>query len=330
VGDYREHWFPAGVAVAWVDGPAWLSWVTWPPRLRLPPPACAALAATAERWSLANLTDGRSQHRALGQLCVEIPSLGDVLGAAAHALRRECAVVVEAVPTVDSALVILASAMGVVSTEDNGSPPRLVWDVRPSPEPSSVRSQRPDAFPLHTDSAHLYRPHAVVGLACVQPSRDRDGLSLLVTADRVRKILQAEGHERKVRRLQEPCFPFASVSESGRPVILRPILGAATDPVQVRYREPLLRWGLQLSPRSLDTAHRSAFQVLDAVLRRASLPTRLLLAANDFLLFDNRRLLHGRTALGLDSERHLKRLKIHEPLIDGLRRATEITANRRT
>ena len=304
--------------------------MTWPPRFRLPPSACAALAATAERWSLADLTDGRSQHRALGLLCVEVPSLGEVLGAAAHALRRECAVVVEAVPTVDSALVILASAMGVVSTEDNGRPPRLVWDVRPSPEPGLVRSQQPDAFPLHTDSAHLHRPHAVVGLACVQPSRDRDGLSLLATADRVREILQAEGQEREVRRLQEPCFPFASVSESGRPVRLQPILGAAGNPIQVRYREPLLRWGLQLSSRSLDAAHRSALAALDAGLRRASLPTRLLLAANDFLLFDNRRLLHGRTALGLDSGRHLKRLKVHEPVIDGLRGATEVTASRRT
>jgi hypothetical protein len=290
--------------------------VTWPPRLRLPPSAFAALAATPERWSLADLTDGRSQHRVLSRLCVEVPSLGDGLGAATHALRRECAVVIEAVPAVDSALVILASAMGVVSTEDNGSPPRLVWDVRPSLEPSSVRSQRPDAFPLHTDSAHLHRPHAVVGLACVQPSRDRDGLSLLATADRVRGILQAEGQEREVHRLQEPCFPFASVSESGWPVEFRPILGEAGDPVQVRYREPLLRWGLQLCPRSLDAAHRSALETLNGVFRRASLPTRLLLAANDFLLFDNRRLLHGRTALGLDSGRHLKRLKIHKPGID--------------
>jgi len=290
--------------------------VTWPPRFHLPPSACAALAATPQRWSPADLIDGRSQHHALGRLCVEVPSLRDLLGAAAHALHRECAVVVEAVPTVDSALVILASAMGVVSTEDNGSPARLVWDVRPSPEPSSVRSQRPDAFPLHTDSAHLHRPHAVVGLACVQPSQDGDGLSLLATADRVREVLQAEGREGEVRRLQEPCFPFASVSEDGLPVEFRPILGEAGNPIQVRYREPLLRWGLRLSPRSLDAAHRSALEVLNGVFRRASLPTRLLLTANDFLFFDNRRLLHGRTALGLDSGRHLKRLKIHESDMD--------------
>jgi hypothetical protein len=290
--------------------------VTWPPRLHLPLQACAALAATAGRWSVEDLAYGWSQQRALGQLCLEVPSLHEVLRAAAHALRRECAVVVEAVPTVDSALVIVASAMGVVSTEDNGRPPRLVWDVRPSPEPSSARSQRPDAFPLHTDSAHLHPPHAIVGLACVQPSPDGGGLSLLATAERVRETLREEGGGKVVRALQEPRFPFASVSENGQPVIFRAILGSAGDPVQVRYREPLLQWGLQLSPRAVDAAHRSALEVLDAMLQRVSLPSRLLLAANDFLLFDNRRLLHGRTALGVDSGRHLKRLKLHEPVMD--------------
>lgn len=164
------------------------------------------------------MADGRSQQCALGELYAEVPGLRAALGAAAHALHREGAVVVGAVPMTDSALVIAASATGVASTEDNGSPGQLVWDVRPGPASGTVRSRSPDAFPFHTDSAHLERPHAVVGLACVQPSQDGGGLSLLVPAGRVVDALRAQGRAHEVRQLRRPCFPFASVSEDGRPV----------------------------------------------------------------------------------------------------------------
>jgi len=239
---------------------------------RLPPPAFAALAATPGRWSLEQLADGRSQRRALDQLCAEVPSLRTALGLAASVLCREGAVVVEAVPMADCALVITASAMGVASTEDNGSPGRLVWDVRPGSASSTVRSQLPDAFPLHTDSAHLQCPHAVVGLACVEPSRGGGGVSLLVPAGRVMDALRAAGREQEERLLQHPSFPFASVSEDGRPVHLRPIFSLADRRVEVRYREPLLQWGLQLSPQPLGAAYVSA---LDARLSaRARLARR--------------------------------------------------------
>jgi gamma-butyrobetaine dioxygenase len=259
------------------------------------------------------LADHQSQQRALDRLCAEVPSLRTALAAATEVLCREGAVIIEAVPTDDSSLVIAAKAMGVASTEDNGSPNRLVWDVRPGSASPMVRSQLPDAFPLHTDSAHLEHPHAVVGLACVAPSQDGGGLSLLAPASLVMDVLRAEGWEQEACLLQHPCFPFASVSEDGRPVQLRAILSVADCRVEVRYRQPLLRWGLQLSPRPLKAAYAGALKALNAVLQRPSLPTRLLLEADDFLLFDNRRTLHGRTAMGPGSSRHLKRLKLHEP-----------------
>jgi hypothetical protein len=242
------------------------------------------------------------------------------LARAAEVVCRAGAVVIEAVPTADSALVIVASAMGVVSAEDNGSPGRLVWDVRPGFTSSAVRSQLPDAFPLHTDSAHLERPHAIVGLACVEPSQDGGGLSLLVPAARLIDTLHAGGQEHQAHLLQHPCFPFASVSEDGWPVHFRPILSIADCRVEVRYREPLVRRGLRLS--SLGPAYERALEALDAALQQPSLPTPLLLKANDFLLFDNWRMLHGRTAMGPLSSRHLKRLKLHEPSHLTLRTST--------
>jgi hypothetical protein len=77
--------------------------------------------------------------------------------------------------------------------------------------------------------------------------------------------MRVEGQEREAHLLQHLCFPFASVSEDGRSVRLRSILSVADGRVEVRYREPLLRWGLQLSPRPLGTAYERALRALDAV-----------------------------------------------------------------
>lgn len=287
--------------------------VAWPPRLRFPRSAFAVLASVCDQWSLEELADSQCQQRALTQLCAEIPLLRALLDAATRALRQEGAVLIKRVPTSDTALIIATSALGVVTAAGNGYPGRLIWDVRPNPTaPGSVRSQLRDAFPLHTDSAHEDRPHAVVGLACVEPSQDGDGLSLLVPASRVVGMLRTDNREREVRLLQHPCFPFANASEDGRPVRLHPILRLANGEVRVRYREPLIHFGIQSTPRSLDAEHRTALETFQATLGRPSLPTPLRLQANDLLLFDNRRVLHGRSKISPASNRHLKRLKLHE------------------
>jgi Taurine catabolism dioxygenase TauD, TfdA family len=308
--------------------------VTWPPRFHLPSSASAVLATAPARWSLTNLVDERCQKRALDQLYGEVSALRAALTGAAGALCREDAVVVEAVPTADPALVIAASAMGIVSIEDNGRPARLVWDVCQGPVSSAISYQTdypppatrsatsagpaprapalPDALPLHTDSVHLERPHAVVGLACVKPSRE-GGISLLAPADRVVASLRADGQEHHIQLLQHPCFPFASISEDGRPLNFRPILSFVDNRAEVRYSEPLRRWGLKLATGLIGAEYHNALDVLGAVLRRPWLPTRLLLRANDFLVFNNRRIVHGRTEINPGDSRHLKRLKLHNP-----------------
>nr|AXL05615.1 hypothetical protein [uncultured bacterium]AXL05631.1 hypothetical protein [uncultured bacterium] len=288
---------------------------TWPPRVRFPAEAAETLAAALTRWRIEDLEDEQSQQRARDQLCHDVPQLRAVLATAAQALHHDDAVVVEALPAVDVALVIAASAMGVPTTEDNGNPGSLVWDVRQEPPPEPATSDtpaaraptRPDALPLHTDSAHLDRPHAVAALACVEPAQE-GGISVLVPIDRVVEALHVERGPRPVELLREACFPFASVSRDGQPVRYHPILDVAGERVVVRC-SPLLRWGLRLAP--LGPEHRAALDTFDAFLRRPELHTRLRLVANDFLVFNNRTIVHGRTEITEGGSRHLKRLKLH-------------------
>ena len=90
---------------------------SWPSRLRFPPSTSQALARVCAQWKLTQLADGQSQQCALAEVCSKVPQLYSSLDAASKILHQECAVIIQNAPTGDTALVIAASAMGVV-TED--------------------------------------------------------------------------------------------------------------------------------------------------------------------------------------------------------------------
>ncbi|MGH3964689.1 MAG: TauD/TfdA family dioxygenase [Pseudonocardiaceae bacterium] len=301
---------------------------SWPPRFRLPRSTSGALASVCAEWNLTELADGQSQQRALVQVCSKVPQLRPSLDAVSRKLRQECAVIIQDAPTTDTALVIAASAMGVV-TEDHepglsgslvpGLPGWLVYHIgpaitAPANQPTNLPSaQRHDALPFHTDSPYSDDPPRVVVLACVEPDRDSGGLSLFIPVDRIISEMKADGREREVRLLQDPCFPFAIELEGDRPrVHIRHILRLVDGDIFVRYHAKRLQVGSQLAPESLDVEHKTALEVFQAVLHRPSLPTSFLLQANDLLIFDNLRVLHGRTEMSLRSNRHIKKLKVSE------------------
>lgn len=286
-----------------------LSEVIWPPCHRAAQLIFDTLAS-AERWTIDELTDAEVRRRVLGRLYEEMPDLRDFLALAAESLDQHGAVILEAIPASNPTLLITLTAFGDISDEDNGHPNTLVWDVRPSSSSGAIRSQRPDEFPLHTDSAHLDHPHRFVGLGCVKPSANGDGVSLLVSAAGSREKLCEAGGENQFQLLHDACFPFASTSSDGFPVAFRPIFESMGAKLKVRYRGPLVRRGLALVGRRLDAAHLDALEAFEAVLRCPSLPARVLLKRHDLLVFDNRRVLHGRSATHLGSGRHLKRLRL--------------------
>lgn len=300
----------------------------WPPRLRFLHSASGALASVCAHWDLTQLTDGQSQQRALTEACSKVPQLRPWLDAVSKTLRQECAVIVEDAPTSDTALVIVASAMGVV-TEDHepglpgslvaGLPGWLVYNIGPAATaPANQSANLPsarghDALPFHTDSPYSDDPPRVIFLACLEPDRDRGGLSLFIPVDRIVSEMKADGRARYVRLLQNPRFPFAIELEGDRPrVDIRPILRLVDGAFFVRYHAKRLQVGSQFAAELLDIEHRTALETFQAVLHRPSLCTSFLLQAYDLLIFDNFRVLHGRTQMEPKSNRHIKKIKVSD------------------
>ena len=90
------------------------------------------------------------------------------------------------------------------------------------------------------------------------------------------------------------------------------IMHIADKDATVRFRPTRVRAGLRLKPQALDADHLAALHAFEAVLRLPHLTTVILMQGGDLLLLDNRRILHGRTAIEPGGGvRHLKRVKVH-------------------
>jgi len=284
--------------------------MTWLTRVRIPSSAARAFGHISGRWELDDLANVWAQQRALARLCNGLPQLRGLLDTVITAIGRSGAALVEGLPIRNTVLVLVASALGEVTTEGNGpSPGQLVRDLL-------ATEYSPAPLPLHTDSVFTDRPHAYLGLACVRQSRDGSGCSLLARALDIAVTLQSESPD-LVRLLQDPCYPFAKTRAEGpnQSVVttrFAPILGIVNGDITVCFHGEHLREGLQLAPHALDPQHRIALHAFEDVLRRPSIATTVLLRPGDLLLLNNLRTLHGRTAIGPNGNtRHLKRVKIH-------------------
>jgi len=210
----------------------------------------------------------------------------------------------------DEALLDVVSLVGTPSQVGNGG--ELIYDVTPQVSGGDLsRTTRP--FPPHTDSTFLPEPHGRIALGCVQaPPDGGGGRSCVVSAGDVAAELCRRHGDDVVAALSEPAFPF-SVHEPGGEsrVRLLAILERADDGrYRVRYRldaiiGALREEGIVLSPR-----HGAALSAFEEVLGDPALQATHALRPGDVLIVDNRRMLHGRTAIGEDAQRLLRRVKL--------------------
>ena len=224
-------------------------------------------------------------------------------------MRRHGAAVVHDVDVADDdALLAVAAVLGEPTAEGNDD--SLIYDVVPRPQATDV-SQTAQRFPLHTDSTFLQRPHAFVVLGCQEAPGDAGGASLVVHVDALRDALVASHGEDVLAALCEPQFWFLA-REPGEQTTLRrlPVLERSGEDWRVRYRADALARAELAAAVRLAPPQRAALEALEAILADPELPARYALRPGDVLLIDNRRALHGRTAIREGARRVLRRVKL--------------------
>lgn len=284
--------------------------MAWPARIRFTVAEQDALRVAA-RSTVSDMTNHDIQRGVLRAACEQLPALKQTLDVLHTTVRRAGAVIAADTPMDDAVLVAVASRWGQVSAEGNGAPPgKLVYNLLAGPG----SGYGPEALPLHTDSAFEASPHPYMGLACVRPGIGDGGVTTLARADRIAARVGAIDRRHLVR-LQDRCYPFAKIHKGAPRGAHLPILTAiltrqGTDVTTV-FHGRHIREGMQLRPEALDSEHLAALHTFESVLDDPRSATTVRLATHDLLLTDNRRVLHGRSAVQhSDSQRHMKRLKV--------------------
>ncbi|HEX4088936.1 MAG TPA: TauD/TfdA family dioxygenase [Trebonia sp.] len=260
--------------------------------------AALRAAATIESWSA-------DDPMTIAQLSAQVATEDALTGLGRELLEhldRSRAVIVERTPA-DTARAILAlfAAVAIPATAGNGS--GTIHRIASSDGSPRDLSETAAEFAAHTDSTFLRNPHDLIALACVH-SDGGGGESFLIDVDAVTAELGPDD----AAALSEPAFPFwlnDPLYGLGRHDAA--ILGEH-GPGTARYRRDVVAGLLAGSDRAAER-HRRAVRRLDALLDDCAAQRPISLMPGQLLLFDNRRLFHGRAPLGLNTARTLLRLK---------------------
>jgi alpha-ketoglutarate-dependent taurine dioxygenase len=262
------------------------------------------VARAAEGWGL----DGDTL-AALRRRLAECDALRAIGTQLRDGLRSNGAVVVSNMPLSDAELVSLMQMVAVPSPAGNGDV--LLYDVVPTEAELTDLSRTASQLPLHTDSTFLRAPHDVLGLVCVDNPPGAGGESLVLRAAVAVDMLRAAGGDGAVDALMDPVFPFYLRDPlTGHGVQLVPVLELDDDDVHVRFRGDIV--DALATRHGLDDRHAQALEVLQRVLAESTesgVADRVGLTPGDMLLVDNRRALHGRTAISDARARRLRRMK---------------------
>jgi alpha-ketoglutarate-dependent taurine dioxygenase len=213
-------------------------------------------------------------------------------------------------------------ALAVLLGDPTASIPfdRVLWDVQNHGDKSSGHtsfSENDLEAEYHTDSATLPMPERFFLLYAVRAAQCGGGVSLIRDGRVVRSQLEETPEGRAaVRLLTETELPrripgafkkYANTAPDG--YLYAPVL--AEKPMW-RWRVNGIRRGIAAHPEYQTPEIYQALDLVTKHLAHGAGEIRQVIPTDGILIIDNHITLHGRTAF-TDPERHLLRLRFHEP-----------------
>jgi len=203
----------------------------------------------------------------------------------------------EAVPCDPSTILGVASLIGRVAETNYG----LLFDVRSVPQPENL-AYSDLGLGLHTDNPYREPVPGFQALHALVTSPE-GGDSLFADGFALAAHLRASDPE-AFRFLATTPVPFHYRSADAELYAVRPLIQLSCDGeiAAVHYNNRSIRVGAQTAP-----AFYPAYRRFAALLREPRFQLQLKLADGDLVVFDNQRVLHGRTAF--TSAKHPRHLQ---------------------
>ena len=204
------------------------------------------------------------------------------------------------VPPADEAILDAVRLIGLVSETNYG----LVFDVRSVPQPENL-AYSDLGLGLHTDNPYREPVPGFQALHVLIASPD-GGDSLFADGFALAEHLRAADPE-AFAVMTQTAVPFHYRSKDAELFAERPLiqLSCRGEVAAVHYNSRSIA-PLRLSARNAAPFY-SAYRRFAALLRDPRFQLRLRLADGDLVVFDNQRILHGRTAFS--SARHARHLR---------------------
>lgn len=180
----------------------------------------------------------------------------------------------------------------------------IVWDVMPQTSVLHESTDRIDistrlgTADLHTDSAGTTDPEPKFALFCLNPA-NKGGDSVIVDSSIVLDALQAE-HPIEYRQL----FRERLLWRNGSNVFSRQLVWLDNGHRKIAYRSDLI----EPKGETQSGSKMSGLVLFEKFISSSKYQQTIKLKADDFLLVDNQRILHGRTEFN-DISRHLLRIR---------------------
>lgn len=168
----------------------------------------------------------------------------------------------------------------------------MVMDLKPQPGYQPASFAGTGVFNLHTDLTWHEKPPKYLGMFCVQYETAGGGIPLL--SDGWKAL--ADMDEADTAYLKEAPVSFQPPSHINYPKLSGPVISGEADRPFVRFRYDMLDDPDPALTRYNEAVNRHVFEVR--------------VSPGSIFIFDNYRMLHGRTELkgGMESDRHFKRI----------------------
>lgn len=163
---------------------------------------------------------------------------------------------------------------------------------------------------LHTDGTDWPTPNDYTCLYCVRPDSHGGGQSRLLCVDSFIETLRGSPQRKLLEQLDEQPLPWKVAPSLGGEIHWAPAI--SINARQMRWLRATNLIAAQETAEPLPSALLQLLANFEAAIEAASVQLRISLNAGDMLLVDNRRALHGRTAIRFPetSPRHLLRVKV--------------------
>jgi len=160
----------------------------------------------------------------------------------------------------------------------------------------NILSSTAEVFPCHTDDYFSENPVDVVILHCVIPD-EFGGESIIAYLKNILDFLATK----TIKILSQQTFPshFGKVS----------ILEKDINGYKIRYNRLEIERASKITGISLNEKQITALDHLDNAINKTQIIFKL--KKNDCLVLNNKKLVHGRTAISKDSNRLLRRVRIN-------------------